>query len=36
MGEAKGNKSEPDFIRSIKVDFSDHRITSNGWCPVAS
>jgi hypothetical protein len=29
MGEVKGTKFEPDFNRSVKVDFSDQRITSN-------
>jgi hypothetical protein len=29
MGEADGNLFEPDFNRSIKVQTTDHRITSN-------
>ena len=29
MGEVKGNSFEPDFNRSVKVEFSDQRITSN-------
>jgi hypothetical protein len=29
MGEAQGSKFEPDFNRCVKVEFSDHRITSN-------
>ena len=29
MGEVKGTKFEPDFNRSVKVEFSDHRISSN-------
>lgn len=29
MGEGKGNTFEPDFNRAVKLEFSDHRITSN-------
>lgn len=29
MGEAKGSTFEPDFNRSVKVEFDDQRLTSN-------
>ncbi|WP_146518719.1 transposase [Stieleria varia] len=29
MGESKTNILEPEFIRSIKVQTTDHRLTSN-------
>ena len=29
MGEAQGNLFEPDFNRSIKVESTDERLTSN-------
>ena len=29
MGEAKGSTFKPDFNRSVKVEFSDQRLTSN-------
>ncbi len=29
MGEDKVTRFEPDFNRSVKIEFSDHRITSN-------
>ena len=29
MGEVNGSKLEPEFNQSVKIEFSDHRITSN-------